>query len=189
MFSIHVYLHFIIHPDNMLSTLDNLSQQDITNTIYYKLPFIINTAELSLPTICMADYKQISKIEYSKSYDSISLLEPLVKFFTKNTIYELKKNKKIPLHFNLECRNFYIVHKGSVVVTLKNPKHKEDIKLELKEKQILFVPNYWKIKIKSTDNTIIEKLQYKTIMNQFNFLWNYIININIKNINIKNIKL
>lgn len=178
MCSIHIYLHFIVHPDCQLSTLHNISQNEITNTVYYKLPFIIDGTNILHP-IDLDKYTKVSKKEYSKTYESILLLEPLVKFFTNDTVYDLKKGKKIPTHHNLECRNFYIVHKGNIRITCINPKHKEGVNLELKENQILFVPNYWKVQIKSisSENSIIEKLQYSTIMNQANFLWHYISNI------------
>ena len=51
------------------------------------------------------------------------------------------------------------------------------IHVELTEKQILFVPNYWYVYIKAEDkHTIVEKIQYSTIMNQVNILWNNYIN-------------
>ena len=51
------------------------------------------------------------------------------------------------------------------------------LQLELVENQILFLPNYWYVYVKSLKkNTIIEKVQYSTIMNQFNILWNKYMN-------------
>ena len=47
--------------------------------------------------------------------------------------------------------------------------------MDLNENQILFVPNYWYVCIKAQDkHTLIEKIQYSTIMNQVNILCNII---------------
>jgi len=178
---VHIYLHFMVHPENYLATLSQTSQEEITNTVYYKLPFIINGVELQ--SIVLKDYSKLSKNTYSKPYEAFPLLEPLVKFFTQNTIYKLNKNKILPIHFNLECRNFYIVHSGSIHMTLIHPKytdfvnveeHSKMIHIEVKKGQIVFVPNYWNVYIKTNEKCILEKAQYSTIMNQINFLWNNI---------------
>ena len=181
MCSIHIYIHFIIHPEIRLSVLEqeHYTREEITNNVYYKLPFILNkNKNIPLYPINLNNYTKVTKREYIKEYDPLPLLEPLVKFFTKNTIFDLKKNKKIPFHSNLECRNFYIIHSGKVFVTLKNPNAiTNELQFEICENQILFVPNYWNISIKSNEKSIVEKLQYSTIMNQANFVWDYIINI------------
>ena len=174
---VHIYLHFIVHIDTRLSTLNEITREEITNTVYFKLPFIIDSPSLNLQAIDIATCEKISKRQYTKPYDSIPLLEPLVKFFTQNTIYELKKGKKISTHTNLECRNFYIIHTGNVYITLINPNNKDELRLELSANKILFVPNYWSVHIKSIELSIVEKLQYTTIMNHANFLWDYLINI------------
>ena len=166
LFLIHIYLHFMVNPSNYLKNLTELNQSEITNTVYFKLPFIIDGVTLYTPHF--ENYTKIEKNMYSKPYDTLTLLEPLVKFFTKNTIYKIKK--KIPTHYNLECRNFYIIHSGSVKITLSHLDNTLDI--DLKQKQILFVPNYWNVSILANEKSIVEKVQYSTIMNQFNFLWN-----------------
>jgi hypothetical protein len=180
LFIVHIYLHFMVHPENYLAKLSSVTQEEITNTVYYKLPFIIDGSSIIQP-ICYKDYSKLDKNTYSKTYESIPLLEPLVKFFTKDTIYKLKG--VLPVHFNLECRNYYIVHSGSVNITVVHPKYKDlsnieehskMIHVELKKGDILFVPNYWNVHIKANKKCVIEKLQYSTIMNQFNFLWNNI---------------
>jgi hypothetical protein len=192
---IHIYLHFKINPYNQLSTLNDICKQDITNTIYFKLPFmfdgstIINDIDLSACTL-----QNKNKNTYIKTYNSTPMLEPYVKFFTKNEIYKLKKGKSLDIHRNLECRNFYILHKGKITITCIHPKYAEHFKtitpdtnsfieknenmihMDLTEKQILFVPNYWYVYIKAEDkHTIIEKIQYSTIMNQVNILCSNII--------------
>ena len=188
---IHVYLHFIIHPENDLSTIKDNTREEITDTVYYKLPFIIKG--LDTPPIELKECVKISKRVYSKTYDAITLLEPLVKFFPKDSVYKLNKNKSTPIEYNLECRNFYIVIKGSAIIHAIHPKYK-DVPVDkieehtkilhntLGEKEAIFIPNYWGVYIKALDNTIIEKVQYSTIMNQSNFLWDYINNIKINNI-------
>ena len=39
---VHIYLHFKINPLNEFSELDDLCKQEVSNTCYYKLPFLIN---------------------------------------------------------------------------------------------------------------------------------------------------
>ena len=190
---IHIFLHFKINPYNELSNLKDVCKQEISNTTYFKLPFIFDGTSI-LQTINLNNCVKQDHF-YIKTYDRMPLIEPYVKFFPKNTIYELKKKKNIDVHRNMECRNFYIIHKGKVKITCIHPKYKEHftnitdntnefiekhdnmIQLELLENQILFLPNYWYVYIKSLKkNTIIEKVQYSTIMNQFNILWNKYMN-------------
>jgi hypothetical protein len=202
MIYIHIYLHFKINPLNELSILTDKCKQEISNTCYYKLPFIINdatfinTIDISNctkynDTKCNDTKSNDTKLNniYIKEYDPIPLLEPYVKFFTNNTIHKIKKNKIIDIHSNLECRNFYIVHKGIVEITCIHPKYKDHlntinentykfienhssmIHLTLHEKEILFLPNYWYIYVKSNKNTIIEHIKYSTILNNFTIYW------------------
>jgi len=189
MCSVHIYLHFVIHPDNKFSSLDIISREEITDTIYYKLPFIIN--KITIEPLIITDCNKINKYKYSKIYESNLLLEPFVKFFTKNTIYKLNKNV-LKLHSNLHCRNFYIIHKGKVKIWCIHPKYMKSelnietnshlLQIELIKGQGIFIPNYWGIYIKPMTKSIVEKIQYSTIMNQFNFLWNK----NIKTLDVLN---
>lgn len=177
MIYIHIYLHFKINPLNELTVLNDICKQEISNTCYYKLPFVFD-GRLVLNNVDLSNN--------INSYEPMPILEPYVKYFTSTTMHKLKENKIIKLHKNLECRNFYIMHKGTATVTCIHPKydsnfknvnsktysfietHKQMIHLELKENDILFIPNYWYIYIKSTDkNTIIEQVHYSTILNQF----------------------
>ena len=186
---IHIFLHFKINPYNELSNLKDVCKQEISNTTYFKLPFFFDGTSI-LQKVNLNNC--IKKDDcYIKTYESMPLLEPYVKFFPKSKMYELKKNKNMEVHRNMECRNFYIVHGGKVKITCIHPKYKDHftnitehtnefiekhenmIQLELTENQILFLPNYWYIYVKAIKkNTIIEKVQYSTIMNQFNILWN-----------------
>lgn len=190
MVAVHVYLHFIIHPENDLSIIKDITREEITDTVYYKLPFIIS--KIDTPSIELNECVKISKRIYSKTYEPIPLLEPFVKFFTKDTVYKVKKNKTMPLESNLECRNFYIVNKGSMMIHVIHPKynsvtsdkietHSKILHITLREKELIFIPNYWGVYIKALDDSIVEKVQYSTIMNQANFIWHYINNINISN--------
>jgi hypothetical protein len=190
---IHIFLHFKINPYNELSSLKDVCKQEISNTTYFKLPFIFDGTSILQKVNLNNCIKQDQC--YKKTYESMPLIEPYVKFFPTDTIYELKKNKNIEVHRNMECRNFYIVHSGKVKITCIHPKYREHftnmnektnefienhdnmIQLELVENQILFLPNYWYVYIKSLKkNTIVEKVQYSTIMNQFNIVWNKYMN-------------
>ena len=44
------------------------------------------------------------------------------------------------------------------------------IHLKLNKKDILFLPNYWFIYVKALEKSVVEKVQYKTILNEVNFL-------------------
>jgi len=198
MIYIHVYLHFKINPLNEMSSLNDICKQEVSNTCYYKLPFVFDGKPIL--------NKHIELSNNIRAYESIPILEPYVKFFTKNTIHKLKPNKIIKLHKNLECRNFYIMHKGSAKVTCIHPKyesnfkninsntysfienHKQMIHLDLKENDVLFVPNYWYVYIKTYDNDVsnhdasdnkvkdksiyIEQIHYSTILNEFTIFCN-----------------
>ena len=135
------------------------------------------------------DKKDKKKKIYKKTYESLPLLEPSVRFFTNNTIYELKKDKTIGVHRNLECRNFYMIHSGKFIIYCIHPKYmnnldlnldmdmdkiienNEILRVELYPNSILFVPNYWHVYVKSVEKSVIEKVQYKTILNEINFLY------------------
>ena len=203
---LHIYIHFKISGVNEFSQINELTKQKIMTTIYYKLPFVFDGTSIIKPF----DLNQIkkkyknekkNKIDninndkknqknkkpeqiYIKPYEKIALLEPSVRFFTKDSIYELKKNKII-LHRNLECRNFYLIHSGKVIIYCIHPKYKNEInsdsitklietddiiRVELHPNSILFVPNYWHVCIKSLEKSVVEKVQYKTILNEVNFL-------------------
>jgi hypothetical protein len=178
-----VYIHFKISSLNEFSEIkysvnDVLSKQKIMTTIYYKLPFVFDGTSILKPfdikdikrdskkkesEIKIKNIKNIKKKYYEKCYEKMPLLEPSVRFFTKNMVYELKKNKKIDIHSNLECRNFYLIHTGKVMIYCIHPKYKKQIndkefdiekltdvlKVELYPNSILFVPNYWYVYIKA----------------------------------------
>ena len=182
MIYIHIYLHFKVNPLNEISEINDICKQEISNTCYYKLPFVFDGKSI---------LNKYNEDISNNVYEPIALLEPYVKFFTSNSIHKLKNNKILTLHKNLECRNFYIVRKGSIKVTCIHPKydsnfkninknsysfiesHKQMIHLELKKDDILFMPNYWYVYIKANDkNTIIEQIHYSTILNEFTIFCN-----------------
>jgi len=180
---LHIYLHFRITTENDFITLDDICRKEITNTIYYKQPFYFDGTSIKHEII--SEKKGI----HPMIYESIPLLEPTVKFFPSSTIYFLKKNI---LETNLECRNFYYVHSGKVKLSCIHPKYSEHfvnkkvnmdfihkmIHVELETNGILFLPNYWYILIEPLEkNTVIEKIQYKTILNQSNFIYKKLLSI------------
>jgi hypothetical protein len=210
---LHIFLHFKVNAFNEFTVLDDVCKDSIMNTIHYKLPFVFDGTTI-MPSYDLSqctnqctnqctkfdkfDKSNKNKNIYLKTYESVPMIEPVVKYFTKDTLYKLKKDKRIELHKNLECRNFYLVHKGSINVSCIHPKYKEHLinqsndsndknkknkidindfidkhsqmlHIDLSANSILFVPNYWFVTIKATDNAIIEKIQYTTILNKINF--------------------
>jgi hypothetical protein len=172
------------------------------SSIYFKLPFVFDGTMILKPLVEKKE-KDRRKI-YKKFYEKLPMLEPSVRFFTNDTIYELKKGKHMDIHTNLECRNFYMVHSGKVIVYCIHPKYKDNLNLdkinkidkidkniefiennpeilrvELYPNSILFIPNYWFVYVKAFEKSIVEKVQYKTILNEVNFLHDKIFNTNL----------
>jgi hypothetical protein len=197
---LHIYIHFSVNPSNKMTELEDLTKQTITDTIYMKLPFlfngttIMNNLDQSLNNKIDSSSNKYYKT-YSIIYKSIPLLEPSVKFFPSSLVYSIsKKNKFIPFERNLECRNFYIIHSGKANITCIHPKYKDHfvsgnikddmiktndnfIHLELYPNSVLFVPNYWYVHIESLEkDTMIEKIQYSTILNQSCFHYENVMN-------------
>ena len=191
---LHIYIHFKISIFNEFANIDDVCKEKIMSTIYYKLPFVFDGTTI-IKTLDEKKEKDRRKI-YKKLYENLPMLEPSVRFFTNDTIYELKKGKYIDVHRNLECRNFYMVHSGKIIVYCIHPKYKDNMNLDIKKDKInkidkniefiennseilrielypnsiLFVPNYWFIYVKALEKSVVEKVQYKTILNEVNFL-------------------
>jgi hypothetical protein len=195
---LHIWVHFRISSENEFIELDDICRKEITNNIYFKQPFYFNGISIKHNIKLDDNLKTAHKgyDTYSMIYESIPLLEPTVKFFpTSSIIYFKKLNKHTEIEMNLECRNFYYIHKGKAKITCIHPKYSEHflnketnvdfiknnenmINVELNENMILFVPNYWYVFLESIEkDTMIEKIQYKTILNQTNFLYNKYIHI------------
>jgi hypothetical protein len=194
---LHICVHFRISKENEFIELDDICRKEITNNIYFKQPFYFDGSSIKRNVKLNDDLKTSHKgyDSYTLTYESIPLLEPTVKFFPKSSVYYFRKaNKNAEVETNLECRNFYIVHKGKAKITCIHPKYTEHflqkdknidfiktndnmIHVELDENKILFVPNYWYIFMESVDkDTLVEKIQYKTILNRVNFIYDNIIN-------------
>ena len=192
---LHIYVHFKISLFNEFTDINDICKEKIMSAIYFKLPFVFDGTMILKPLLEKKE-KDRRKI-YKKTYENLPLLEPSVRFFTNDTIYELKKGKHIDIHRNLECRNFYMIHSGKVIVYCVHPKYKDNmnldksnkntnnkidkniefiennseiLRIELYPNSILFVPNYWFIYVKALEKSVVEKVQYKTILNEVNFL-------------------
>ena len=97
---LHIFLHFKVNEFNEFTILDDVCKDSIMNTIHYKLPFvfdgttIIPSYDLSQCTKFVSnETNKLNKNIYLKTYESVPMLEPVVKFFTKDTLYKLKKDK------------------------------------------------------------------------------------------------
>jgi hypothetical protein len=198
---LHIYVHFKISAFNEFTDINDICKEKIMSAIYFKLPFVFDGTTVLKPLLEKKE-KDRRKL-YLKPYEKLPLLEPSVRFFTNDTIYELKKGKHIDLHRNLECRNFYMVHSGKVIIYCIHPKYKDNLHLNLDKKSkidkniefiennheilrvelypnsILFVPNYWFVYVKALEKSIVEKVQYKTILNEVNFLHDKYLNNNL----------
>jgi len=199
---LHIYIHFKISAFNAFTDINDICKDKIMSSIYFKLPFVFDGTMILKPLLEKKE-KDRRKI-YKKTYEKLPMLEPSVRFFTNDTIYELKKGKHIDIHRNLECRNFYMIHSGKVIVYCIHPKYKDNLNLdklktlskndkniefietnpeilrvELYPNSILFVPNYWFIYVKSLEKSIVEKIQYKTILNEINFIHDKYLNNNL----------
>jgi hypothetical protein len=183
---LHIFIHFKVNPENEFITLDDIHKENIASATYYKLPFVFDGTTIIKPV----DLKQCikDKKNYTKLYEPIPLLEPsMIGVSTKDTIYEIKKDKSI-IQTNLECHNYYMIHSGKVQVYCVHPKYKEHLqnidtsnnpflendnilKVELHPNSILFVPNYWYVCVKALDKSMVEKIQYKTPLNHLNFYY------------------
>jgi hypothetical protein len=195
---LHIFIQFKINPENEFITIDDIHKENIVSATYYKLPFVFDGTGIIKPV----DLKQCIKIDtnktdkkdakdktYSNLYEDYPILEPGMKLFkTKDTVYQIKKDKTI-MQTNLESLNYYIIHSGKVQVYCIHPKYKEYVnvseeflendnilKVELHPNSILFVPNYWYVCVKGLDKSILEKIQYKTPFNHLNFYYEFITN-------------
>ncbi len=189
----HIYLHFVVNPNNECSVLRDISKEDITNSVYTKQPFIFDASLLRKELKLNLKNKKTEKYGdvYDLTYSTIPLLEPYVRFHAKkNAIHFIKKKKW--LDTNQSCRTFYRIHKGTFDVYCIHPKYKElvsikkekdkdkekekdkeknnessFIKLTLHQDSMLFLPCKWHVRFVPLEkDTTIEKIQYFTPLNQ-----------------------
>jgi hypothetical protein len=169
----------MVSPNNEASILKTITKEDITNSVYSKLPFVFDA------TLFRTNPKLEGKVSlkeydfYELPYYPISLLEPFVKFFPHRYIFHCKKKKKW-LDINDSCRTFYRIHQGSFHFTCVHPKkadllenvkelrENEDlIQLTLYEDSFLFLPKDWYVYIEPLEkDSMIEKIKYYTPLNQ-----------------------
>ena len=175
----HIYIHFMISPNNEASILKSITKEDITSSVYSKLPFVFDG------TPFRREHKRLEKTshkeydEYDLPYLSTPPLEPYVKFFPYRKMIECKK-KRTWIETNDSCRTFYRIHQGSLHFSCIHPKKKNVIenKKEIKENEdliqltlyqdsILFLPKDWILYIEPLEKeSILEKIKYYTPMNQ-----------------------
>ena len=95
---LHIYIHFKISGLNEFNDMDDISKEKITSAIYYKLPFVFDGSNIIKPYTATASATASATVSskdkiIERPYESVSLLEPVVRFFPKDTIYKLKKIK------------------------------------------------------------------------------------------------
>lgn len=194
----HIYMMFKINKNNEIYEFNNvLSKQNITNEIAYKYPFYFNIDHIiqNNPNGKIIENHKNYNI-YNQNYEAINILEPFVKFYDNNIKIEFKKkNKNLSLESFLYYRNYYMVHEGKIKVTLIHPKYKENFiknnklitnkenikfikgnsqfkHVVLEKNQCIFIPNYWIVFVENLEepNTIVELIQYKSILNELCFI-------------------
>jgi hypothetical protein len=174
----HLYLHFIVNPNNEYTILEDINKEDITNSVYVKEPFIFDSSLLRKELVLKKDTLCKDIHVYDLSYVSVPVLEPYVRFYAKRTIHHFIKKKKW-LDTNLSCRTFYRFHQGTFHVCCIHPKYKElvsskqlkdhpkMIHLTLHQDSCLFLPAYWYIQIIPVKkDSLVDKIQYFTPLNQ-----------------------
>lgn len=204
----HVYHCFKINKENDIQFMEenSITKRSLDREILYKLPLY-----MTLNTIDYIDEDKIAKLtklesnskQKHDSYENQSaydILEPNIIHERISKVFFTNKNKKsnLKIHENLSFRNFYIVHKGNVNVTIIHPMYKymflkdneiqcnkdviksiknndNFIHLELHEKSILYVPNYWLVHVELSKSTILEKVQYIPFVNKLNIFYKNII--------------
>jgi len=178
----HLYLHFIVNPNNDCTIVEDITKEEITNQVYVKQPFIFNASHLR--DIQLQDKLQDKLTEpygdvYAISYVAVPLLEPYVRCFKKQSVVHFNKKKKW-LHVNNSCRTFYRCHKGDFQVCCIHPNYKhlisshsalkdnpDFIRLTLQEDSMLFLPPYWYVQITPLKkDSMIDKIQYFTPLNK-----------------------
>ena len=199
------YTHIKINKHNSIYLYnEEITKQNINNEIKIKKPFYFNGIHLN-DKINKKEYILIEKGKnttlYKKNYESMQVLEPYIKFNVENNIYYIEKNKYIDLHSNPASSNFYIIKKGKCKISFIHPNYKDNFykknKLQVYEKTIqyikennnfntlecyantiIYVPNHWFIYIENINSkqTIVEKIQYKTIIDDLIFFTKKVFN-------------
>jgi len=162
----HLYLHFIVNPNNECSIVTHLTREEISGEVYTKQPFLLDA------TLFRKDTESID-------YESIPLLEPFVKFYPHRSWIPCPMKHKW-IETNASCRTFYRVDKGSFHVTCIHPlnkinkdlkpskkwkKNKDCIQLVLHEDSMLFLPKDWCIFVEALEDSKLDKIQYYTPLN------------------------
>ena len=168
----HLYLHFLVNPNNTCSIVDNITKEGISEQVYTKQPFLVDATTFPKEIPC------IHSLEESVAYDPHPLLEPYVKFYPCRKIFRCPIKKKW-IETNDACRTFYRVCKGSFHVTCIHPhlqdlplkptkkwkKREELIQLTLHEDSLLFLPKDWSIFVEALEEATLEKIQYYSPLN------------------------
>jgi len=175
----HLYIHFMVSPNNEASILKSITKEDITNSVYSKLPFVFDGTLLRQEPNLGEKQPHKEYDVYELPYHPIPLLEPFVKFFPHRKVFQCKKKRKW-MESNDSCRTFYRVHRGSFHFSCIHPKkqdlleklkelkeNEELIHLTLYQDSLLFLPKDWHIYIEPLEKeSMVEKIQYYTPLNQ-----------------------
>jgi len=90
----HLYVHYMVSPNNEASILNKINKEDITNAVYSKLPFVFDATTLRRDPKLGEKETHKEYDLYKLSYHTISILEPYVKFFPCRKVFECKRKRK-----------------------------------------------------------------------------------------------
>tara|TARA_B110000285_G_C15113017_1_gene612279 strand:+ start:1723 stop:2385 length:663 start_codon:yes stop_codon:yes gene_type:complete len=190
-----LYIDNKINKNNDFYFIDTVSNRKINNEIYLKMPFYFSAKHLNKKIELdkfniIENNKNYNK--YNKTYEKIHLIEPYINYTVTNNIVELKPSKNYIIHENYESINYYFVKEGNVKISLIHPMFKDNFYINnnilnnkkiinyiknnnnfrvlgCKKDTMIYVPNKWIVYIENldkNDNSIIEIINYKTIINK-----------------------
>lgn len=186
------YVELKINKNNEISEFsDELTRQNLNNEIMFKAPFYFDASHLN-NGVREEDKILIEKDKKnrSKKFSTLSvppkIFFPFIKHSSHNTLYDIKKDGKIPLQPNRYSFCYYFVKKGNAKFSLVHPKFKDNFEdyprwsddkyiwenlsfkqIECSEGTVVYVPNKWMVSVKSDgeQDSVVEEMGFKSPIN------------------------
>jgi hypothetical protein len=194
---LHIYIHFKTTTLNECRNLYDVSKESILSNIYFKIPFVFDGTSIikNLPDtkgkIITKPYESLPMLEPSVRFFTNDTIYKL----KKNKYIDIHRNLECRNFYILHSGNvkIYCIHpkyKDKLdLLNVSNISNSNDasnstlnsnidfienndvICMQLFPNSILFIPNYWYVYVKASEKSVVEKVQYKTILNEINFLY------------------